>query len=103
MPHPVYRNIAHKDTLYGLGLMELCIFAVLCSITLNVMDPKSSLDKLLALLIVGLGYLLLKFMGRHLEELGLVHMVKYLFGKRVKTPEPDYNLKPWELTKYHES
>lgn len=86
MEHRVYRNLRHKDTLFGLELTDLVVIAAVANVVFRVHQPDVWAGKLLNVIIVAISYLILVFIKRRLPTGYISNYVHFLFRNRSYDP-----------------
>ncbi len=95
MAHPVYRNLASRDTLFGLDLYDLVVMAAVTNLVFRLHQPAIWSGKILNVVIVALSYVVLVLIKRQFPPGYLKNRVNFLFRRRRYRPEPEDQIEPW--------
>lgn len=94
--HVVYRNLDERDTLFGLDIMDILVLGIVMMLVFKFNDGDGLAPKMINFIIVGLNYLILVYVKRHLPKRYFQSMLDFLFKPRIFLPEKEIEFDLWE-------
>lgn len=97
--HVVYRNLNERDTLFGLDIMDILILGIGMMLLFKFNDGDGLVPKMINFIILGLIYLTLVYVKRHLPKGYIQSMLDFLFKPRIFLPEREEEFDLLEIDK----